>query len=307
MFADDVTLTVPGKLVRGKAAAAEALSATPDNLKTHMQWMPKRVGISADGQHGFTFGFFVTEAPDGKKSPGKYLAYWVKGPARMARRRLQTRARGRRCSGIVSVMPPSLPAKLVPPSADAAAIAKFGEALAAAEGAFSKDAQSMGLGPAFVKYGSADAINLGGPTVPGFVVGNDAIGKFIGENSPQPQSPVSWGADRVIVASSGDLGVTIGMIRQNAPAAGSTNRRASHSSRSGVARARRSRGSTSRSRSAVIDTDYTDHADRRDGPGPDLCDQCDLWLKQDSEIRVIQPQNPCDPTAESVRSPRKSA
>jgi hypothetical protein len=80
----------------------------------------------------------------------------------------------------------------------------------------------MGLGPAFVKYGSADAINLGGPTVPGFVIGNDAIGKFIGQNSPQPQSPVSWGADRVIVASSGDLGVTIGIIRQNAPAAGGT-------------------------------------------------------------------------------------
>ena len=222
MFADDVTLTVPGKIVRGKAAAAEALSATPDNLKNHMQWMPKRAGISADGQHGFTFGFFITESADGKKTPGKYLAYWVKGRDgwRVA---AYKRARAAGDTPVsTDVMPASLPAKLVPPSTDQAAIAKFGESLAAAEGAFSNDAQTMGLGPAFVKYGSVDAINLGGPTVPGFVIGDDAIGKFIGQNSPQPQSPVSWGADRVIVASSGDLGVTIGIIRQNAPAAGST-------------------------------------------------------------------------------------
>ena len=222
MFAEDVTLMVPGKIVRGKAAAAEALSASPDNLKSHMRWMPKRAGISADGQHGFTFGFFITESPDGKKTPGKYLAYWVKGPEGW---RVAAYKRGRAAGDTPvssDVMPPSLPARLVPPSTDKAATATFGESLAAAEGAFSKDAQAMGLGPAFVKYGSADAINLGGPAVPGFVIGNDAIGKLIGQGSPEPHSPLSWGADRVIVASSGDLGVTIGIIRQNAPAAGST-------------------------------------------------------------------------------------
>ena len=30
-------------------------------------------------------------------------------------------------------------------------------------------------------------------------------------------SPVSWAPDRVVVAASGDLGVTIGMIRPNEP------------------------------------------------------------------------------------------
>ncbi len=78
----------------------------------------------------------------------------------------------------------------------------------------------MGLGPAFVKYGSAEAINLGGAGVPGFVVGNEAIGKFIGANAPQPTSPLHWGPDRTIVASSGDLGVTIGFVTENTAEAG---------------------------------------------------------------------------------------
>lgn len=224
MFADDVTLVAPGRLVQGKAAALEVLRSNPDNLKTRMEWTPKGGGISADGQQGFTFGFFVAHLPDGKPMPGKYLAYWVKEASGW---RVAAYKRGR-APGDAPVstepMPPSLPDTLVAPSTDAAARSRHAESLKAAEGSFSKDAQTMGLGPAFVKYGRADAINLGGPSVPGFLVGNEAIGKSIGGNSPQPQSPVSWGADRVIVASSGDLGVTFGMITQNAPAAGSSER-----------------------------------------------------------------------------------
>jgi ketosteroid isomerase-like protein len=220
MFSDDITLMVPGKLVQGRAAALELLRSNADNLKTHVQWDPKRAGVSADGQHGFTFGFFMAEGPDGKTSPGKYLAYWVKGPSGW---RVAAYKRGRAAGEVpmsLAVMPPSLPATLVTGSSDKAAVVRYGESLSAAEAAFSKDAQTMGLGPAFAKHGSADAINLGGPTVPGFVVGNDAIGTFIGQNSPGPKSPLSWGADRVLVASSGDLGITFGMIHENTPAAG---------------------------------------------------------------------------------------
>ncbi len=117
-------------------------------------------------------------------------------------------------------MTPLLPAALVAPSTDAAAIERHRESLAAAERAFSTDSQATGLGPAFVKYGSAEAINLGGAGVPGFVVGNDAIGKYIGDSAPQPTSPVHWGPDRTIVASSGDLGVTIGFVTENKAEAG---------------------------------------------------------------------------------------
>ena len=46
--------------------------------------------------------------------------------------------------------------------------------------------------------------------------GSQAIGASVGAGSPQG-SPVSWGPDSVLVASSGDLGVTFGMIRSNKP------------------------------------------------------------------------------------------
>lgn len=222
MFTDEVAMPVPGKIVQGKAAAIEALRATPDSQTTHVRWIPKRVGISADGQQGFTFGFMVAEGPDGKSTPGKYMSYWVKGPSGW---RVAAFKRGRAAADMPvpeDLMAPSLPARMVRPSTDAAAIERHRNSLASAERAFSKDSQTMGLGPAFVKYGGADAINLGGPGVPGFVVGNAAIGKFIGENSPQPTSPVHWGPDRTIVASSGDLGVTIGYVTQNVAAPGAS-------------------------------------------------------------------------------------
>ena len=78
----------------------------------------------------------------------------------------------------------------------------------------------MGIGPAFTKYGSPDAINLGPPDVPVFIVGNDRIGVGVGGGSQAAGSPVAWGADvKTIVAASGDFGVTIGHIVPNAPGA----------------------------------------------------------------------------------------
>ena len=76
----------------------------------------------------------------------------------------------------------------------------------------------IGIGAAFAKYGSADAMNMGGPNDAIFVMGADAIGKAVGGTEPSSTSPVNWSADSAIVASSGDLGVTFGYIRQNAPA-----------------------------------------------------------------------------------------
>jgi hypothetical protein len=42
---------------------------------------------------------------------------------------------------------------------------------------------------------------------------------LVGRGGPATVSPVSWSADRAIVASSGDLGVTFGFIRPKAAAA----------------------------------------------------------------------------------------
>jgi ketosteroid isomerase-like protein len=221
MFSDDVVMPVPGgHFANGRAAAIGVLRGNPDNARSRIAWIPVRGGVSADGRHGFTAGSMTLRQPDATTVPMKYLAYWVKGPEGW-RVVAYKRARAGAAQTAIDPMPPALPDRLVPPSSDRATIAGFTESLDQAERAFSRDAQRIGIGAAFALYGSADAINLGSPTEAGFVVGSEAIGRMVAEGSPPGGSAVSWAPDRVIVASSGDLGVTIGTIHRNAaPAAG---------------------------------------------------------------------------------------
>jgi hypothetical protein len=110
-----------------------------------------------------------------------------------------------------------LPKKLVEPAKDGALIEAYRKSLADAETAFSNEAQKIGTGAAFTKYGSSDAINLGGPATPTFVIGNQAIGAAVGAGEPTAGSQVRWGPDvKTIIAASGDFGVTIGHIFPNA-------------------------------------------------------------------------------------------
>lgn len=213
MLSDGVVMpSPPGRLVRGRAAVLDALRENPDNAAGRVEWAPVRGGVSADGMHGFTFGFMTLRRPDGTSLPLKYLAYWIKEDGEW---RVAAYKRGRRPEGAVStdLLPAALPARLVPTSGDAAALAAHRESLAAAEKSFSDEAQRIGLGPAFARWGSADAMNLGGPASPGFVLGAEAIGRAIGAGDPGPSSSVHWSAEEVRVASSGDLGVSIGWIR----------------------------------------------------------------------------------------------
>ena len=210
MFADDVVMPLPGgTFARGRDAAIEALRANPANGGATAQWEPVRGGVSADGRHGFTFGFMVTRRGDGPAQPGKYLAYWVKGPAGW---RVAAYKRAPRAEGEVrrEAMPPSLPPKSVPPTVDRSVVAGHRSSLIAAEKGFSDLAQRIGLGPAFKATGHPDAINLGGGSAD-FVYGNEAIGSA--QTGPNPSdSPFFWSADNAFVASSGDLGVTFGII-----------------------------------------------------------------------------------------------
>lgn len=219
MFADDVTMPTPaGKFAEGKASVVEALRANPENAGVRIEWKPVRGGVSADGQHGFTFGYMTWRKADGTAVPLKYLSYWVKGSNGW---RVVAYKRGR-AAGDVSAQPamtPALPDRIVKASTDATVVAAHRKSLADAELAFSNEAQTIGIGPAFAKYGSADAVNMGGPNQAAFVVGADAISRQVGSGASTTSSELSWGPDKVIVASSGDLGVSIGMIRRNTPPA----------------------------------------------------------------------------------------
>ena len=220
MFADEIVMAVPRDgFARGKAKATAALRANPDNAKSRLDWTSIRGGVSADGRHGFTFGYMTLHKPDGTRAPLKYLAYWIRKPEGWRVAALKRRARP---AGAVSfdLRPPALPSRLVAPSTDAALLAAATASLEEAERAFSDEAQTIGLGPAFTKYGRADAVNMGGPDDAGFVTGAAAIGRSVSGGEPPSPSPVSWSAETSLVASSGDLGITFGMIRQNKPAEG---------------------------------------------------------------------------------------
>jgi ketosteroid isomerase-like protein len=210
MFDSDTVMPVPGGFARGKSEIVEALKKNPANAGSRATWIPVRGGISADGRHGFTLGF-MTIAADGKPDrKAKYLSYWIRKPEGW---RVAVYKRGGRPDGDVSLrlMPPSLPARKLAPATDAATLAAYRQSLDAAERAFAAEAQKIGLGPAFVKYGSPDATNMGAG--PGFVVGNEEIGADIGSGGG---SGVNWAPDGgVMVSATGDLGVTWGLIRSN--------------------------------------------------------------------------------------------
>ena len=147
--------------------------------------------------------------------PLKYLGYWEKqkdGWRLLAYKR-----------GVAKTPAPAmavtyvLPKQIVAPATDAATIERYRESLAEAERSFSRDAQTMGIGAAFKQYGDPEAINLGGPDVATWLLGNDQVGDRCRQRRAANSSPVSWGPEKTIVAASGDFGVTIGYIVPNKP------------------------------------------------------------------------------------------
>lgn len=207
MFAEDAVMPQPGgRFAEGRAAVLEALG-----VQGRTVWEPLRVGVSADGMHGFTFGYMQQTRPDNTMQTFKYLAYWVRGPQgwRVAVYRRRPAPPG----GVEPMMPPALPRQSVPVSSDTTGLRTE---LMRREQAFSDDAQRTSLGQAFARFGSADAINMGGPNDTSFVVGAENIARSVSAGGSPTGSEVTWSADRAIVASSRDLGVTIGRIRATA-------------------------------------------------------------------------------------------
>lgn len=222
MFADDVAMPTalpkPG-FARGKAQATDALNANPVNAQGKVEWAPLRGGVSADGRHGFTVGYMTLIGSEGKQQPVKYVAYWVK-QSQGWRVAVYKRVPADQPPPSRATLPPALPPRIVPPTTDTATVARHKASLEAAEKAFSDEAQTIGLGPAFAKHGSADAVNVGPRTSGAFVIGAEAIGENVGAGSEGKPSPLAWAADEgSIVASSGDLGVTFGYIRQHSTSA----------------------------------------------------------------------------------------
>src|SRR5688572_16801924 len=159
MFAADVVLPLPGgKFANGLPAAREALAANAENAGARVEWTPIRGGISADGVHGFTFGYMTLHKADRTIVPGKYLSYWIRTPEGW---RVAVYKRTRRSDSVISMtlLPAALPPRMVAPAGDQETLETYRKSIDRAERDFSDEAQKIGLGPAFAKYGSADAVN----------------------------------------------------------------------------------------------------------------------------------------------------
>jgi ketosteroid isomerase-like protein len=213
MFADDIVLfapPVPGFAI-GRDAGIDALEQATATSVGEVGWRPLRVGVSADGEHGFSFGYLTIRRTTEAEFHAKYVAYWRRqaGVWRVALYKLIPSEEPPRS---FEMMAPFIPG-LALAAGRSAEIAAYEESLARREQQFSDDSQRLGLGAAFAQYGRTDAVNVGGG--PDFVVGATAIGASQGDG---PGSPFTWSADGgVLVASSGDLGVTWGFLRRNQP------------------------------------------------------------------------------------------
>jgi hypothetical protein len=213
MFDTAAAMPVPGRgLIAGRDAVMALFRDSPSFRGGTVSWAPIRGGISADGLHGFTYGYLTLSAGDPARRNRKYLAYWVRRSEgwRVAAYRQQSRGPGEVST---AMLPPSLPAAEAAPSGDAALIEAHRRSLAAAEAAFSARAQQVGLRAAFREHGRPDAMNMGG--LGPIAIGLDALTAGFPEG--ETASPLHWRTDRALVASSGDLGVSIGTIYPNGP------------------------------------------------------------------------------------------
>ena len=198
LLAEDALGPVPGgTFAAGREQLAQALAPAG----AQWLWSAVRAGLSADGRHGFIAGYIDETREDGKTASFKFLAYWVKdGEAwRIKAFRKLPAPAGERAGPA-----PCLISRMPVPG-DAAA---HRASLIAAEQQFSDDAQVIGIGPAFAKHGGVSSINLG--QGPGLTEGAEAIGAEIGSGNPPP---LAWGSDDALVAPSGDLGLSWGVIR----------------------------------------------------------------------------------------------
>lgn len=211
MFDAEIVMPDPreGHLV-GREPVIAGFRDSPAFKEGQVKWTPVRAGVSADGSHGFTYGYLTLSGGDPARRNRKYLAYWIRRPEGW---RVVAYRQIPRPAGEVSLdlLPPSLPGFAAEPTTDAAVVAVHRQSLAAAEQAFSDRAQEVGLRRAFREYGREDAMNMYEGA--SFRVGLDAITAGFPEG--ETTSPLRWSTERSFVASSGDLGVSIGTIHAN--------------------------------------------------------------------------------------------
>ena len=150
MIEADTRVYTRGGPYVGKAAALTGIKSNPGNLGTGTDWLPVKSGMSSDGKHGFTLGYFdISGGTDPKVAHHRYLAYWVRGADGWKIAAIKQSLR-RPEEKVLDSLPPSFPAQATTTPPDSAAAR---QSLIDAEQAFSddqsgrhQDAETLGKG-----------------------------------------------------------------------------------------------------------------------------------------------------------------
>lgn len=203
-LADSADVLIPGAvLVRGRDAAVAVIRSS-QFADTRMKLEPVRVDVSADGRSGYTYGGATRLAAD-SSSPARYIAYWTREGAdwKIAAFHFNLSPE--------PVTPP--PAGFFPdPPASAAAVSGVDVAAALeqmmqADRDFAALAMAQNPGVAFGTWAAPDGALLGGE------YGPEAIRTaFAGGGGTLEWGPVAGG-----MATSGDLGYTVGTAVRRGP------------------------------------------------------------------------------------------
>lgn len=204
-MAPDVVLASRAGISRGRESAHAALSSNPANQSSRITWAPIAGAPSGDGEQGFTYGHMTITRGDGTRHPAKYVAYWRRVGNRWLIQGLKIA--GQESGGAAVRGPPlelPLPASAVPD------LREIEEELRRTEAAFSDSAQH-GFAQAFRHFAAPDAAHAGTPSDTAFRFGPEEIAAGM-PTEPDSTSFTTWGSEGVIVASSGDLGMSFGYI-----------------------------------------------------------------------------------------------
>ena len=190
---DDALYLYPGvPLLRGSSAIRAFLSSSDTLLKP--TWTPAFADVSADGRFGYSYGWTRMEG-----ARGKYLACWKKV------------ASGWRLAAFAQTRPIPVPDSVVPTpptgelSAQVRGRADAGE-VRRADSAFAALSVTSGAKQAFLTYAADNAISFGGGVQ--MNDGREAIGAAF--NDFPAGAVLEWSPVAASIASSGDLGCTVG-------------------------------------------------------------------------------------------------
>ena len=192
-------------ILRGRDAVRAIAAAESIAAPFAVRWQPVRAETSRDGKTGYSYGYTIVSATaNGTPSirVDRYIAFWRQLPV------------GWRIAAYAETYGAPPPALTIPNAAAAAVLPNVPmtrrsgalDEIRSADVEFSSDASKHGTGVAFGRYAAADAQIFSGPGE--FISGPHAIAESFGP--PTEKNTLVWHPVHGEVASSGDLGFTVG-------------------------------------------------------------------------------------------------